>query len=85
MAIKTFSKLRRMEEHSDNINKGIKNMKKNQSELENTITEMKNTLEGTLTLSVQLLRLHVSTAGDKGLISGQGTKIPHAMQCNQKK
>ena len=35
-------------------------------------------------LVVQLLRLHVSTAGDVGSIPGQGTKIPHAMQHGQK-
>ena len=29
-------------------------------------------------LVVQQLRLHVSTAGGMGLISGGGTKIPHA-------
>ena len=29
-------------------------------------------------LVVQCLGLHASTAGSKGLISGQGTKIPHA-------
>ena len=36
-------------------------------------------------LAVQWLRLCTSTAGGTGSIPGQGTKIPHAMQCNQKK
>ena len=35
-------------------------------------------------LVVQWLRLRVSTAGDTGLIPGQGTKIPQAMQYSQK-
>ena len=30
-----------------------------------------------ISLVVQLLRLHTSTAGDMGLIPGQGTKIPY--------
>ena len=33
---------------------------------------------------VQWLRLHASTAGDTGLIPGQGTKIPHAVWHSQK-
>ena len=36
-------------------------------------------------LAVQWLRLCTSTAGGTGSIPGQRTKIPHAMQCNQKK
>ena len=36
-------------------------------------------------LAVQWLRLCTSTAGGTGSIPGQGNKIPHAMQCNQKK
>ena len=35
--------------------------------------------EGT-SLVVQWLRLHGSNAGGAGLIPGQGTKIPHAVQ-----
>ena len=34
---------------------------------------------------VQWLRLCASTAGGKGSIPGQGTKIPHAVLCSQKK
>ena len=36
-------------------------------------------------LAVQCLGLHASSAGDMGSVSGQGTKIPRAAQCNQKK
>ena len=36
-------------------------------------------------LAVQWLRLCTSTAGGTDSIPGQGNKIPHAMQCNQKK
>ena len=39
----------------------------------------KNDCTGT-SLVVQRLRLHVSTAGDAGLIPGQGIKMPLAMQ-----
>ena len=35
-------------------------------------------------LAVQWLRLN-SAAGDVSSVSGQGTKIPHALQCSQKK
>ena len=39
-----FNKLkRRMDEHSENFNKGLENVKKNQIQLKNTITEIKNT------------------------------------------
>ena len=41
-------------------------------------------IQGT-SLEVQWLRLHASTAGFTGLIPDQGSKIPHAMQCGQKK
>ena len=34
---------------------------------------------------VQWLRLYASTAGGVGLVPGQGTKIPYAMQLSQKK
>ena len=34
---------------------------------------------------VQWLRLPASTAGSTGLIPGRGTKIPHMLQCGQKK
>ena len=36
-------------------------------------------------LVVQWLGLHTSAAGGTGSISGQGTKIPHALRCSQKK
>ena len=36
-------------------------------------------------LAVQWLRLWASTAGGEGSISGQGTKIPYATWCVQKK
>lgn len=35
-------------------------------------------------LTVQWLGLHISTAGDTGVIPDQGTKVPHAMWHNQK-
>ena len=34
---------------------------------------------------VQWLRLHTPNTGGTGSIPDQGTKIPHAMQCSQKK
>ena len=34
---------------------------------------------------VKWLELHASIAKGKGLIPGQGIKIPQAIQCNQKK
>ena len=36
-------------------------------------------------LAVQWLRLHISTAGDMGLIPGEGTRIPQATWHGQKK
>ena len=36
-------------------------------------------------LMVQWLGLLDSTEGDTGSIPGQGTKIPHATQCGQKR
>ena len=44
----------------------------------------KRNLKGT-SLAVQWLRLRTSTTGGTGLIPGQGTKIPHAAWCSQKK
>lgn len=45
MAIKMLTKLgRRKEEHNEDFHKEFKNMKKNQSELKNTITDIKDTL-----------------------------------------
>ena len=47
MTIKMLTKLRRiMEGHSENFNKKLENIRKNQSKLRNIITEMKNTLKG---------------------------------------
>ena len=54
MAIRMLNELRgRMDEHNENLNRGIvsekkdiETLKKNQTEMKNTITEMKNTLEG---------------------------------------
>ena len=46
MMTKMVTKLRRwIEEHSENFNTQLKNTRKNQLELKNTITERKNTLE----------------------------------------
>ena len=39
---------------------------------------------GGTSLAVQWLGLHASTAGGTGLIPGQGTKIPQAVQRGQK-
>ena len=36
---------------------------------------------GRTSLVIQWLRVHSSNAEGKGLISGQGTKNPHASQC----
>lgn len=44
MVIKMITKLE--DEHSKDSNRKIENIKKSQSELKNTITEMKNTLKG---------------------------------------
>ena len=47
VVIRTLIELNRpMDGHSKNINKEVENIWKNQSDLNNTITEMKNTLEG---------------------------------------
>ena len=35
-------------------------------------------------LAVQWLRLQTSTAGSAGSMPGQGTKIPHVLNCGQK-
>ena len=42
------------------------------------------TEENRTSLVVQGLRLPASNTGDSGLISSQGTKIPHALQCSKK-
>ena len=36
-------------------------------------------------LAIQWLRLHASNSGGIDLSPGQATKIPHVMQCSQKK
>ena len=41
--------------------------------------------EGWTSLVVQQLRLHASSAGDVGLIPGQGTNIPHATSSQAKR
>ena len=41
------------------------------------------TNEQGISLVVQRLRLQASNAGGVGSIPGQGTKIPHAVQCGQ--
>ena len=41
-------------------------------------------IRGRDTLEVQWFSLHASIAGNMGLIPGQGTKIPHVVQCGQK-
>ena len=47
MVIKMITKLRRrMEEHRKNFNKEFENIRKKQSELKNTITEMKKYTRG---------------------------------------
>ena len=38
-----------------------------------------------ISLTVQCLELHVSTAGGMGLVPGQPTEIPHATRHGQKK
>ena len=51
--------------------------------LEIEIFFLKNLCPGT-SLAVQWLRLRASHAGGMGLIPGQETKIPNAMQCGKK-
>ena len=48
------------------------------------IIAIKRVISGT-SLAVQWLRLRASTAGGKGSITGQGTKIPQAERHGQKK
>jgi len=50
MVIKILTRLkRRVKELSENFNKEIESIKTNQSELKNTITKMKSTLQGSST------------------------------------
>ena len=47
MVIRLLSELgKRIDEHRENFNKELGNIKRNQSELKNTITQMKSTQEG---------------------------------------
>lgn len=47
MIIRLLSELgKRIDEHRENFNKELGNIKRNQSELKNTIPQMKSTLEG---------------------------------------
>ena len=47
MVIKILTEFRRrIEDHCETFNEEIKKIKKNQSEIKNTMTEMKNPLEG---------------------------------------
>ena len=46
--------------------------------------QIRNRNSGT-PLVIQWLRLCISNAGGEGLILSQGTKIPHAELCSQKK
>ena len=46
MVIKILTGLRRVEDLCETLNKEIENIKKNQSEVKNSITEVKITLEG---------------------------------------
>ena len=47
MVIKMLTELgRRTEQHAKNFNKDLEDIRKNQSELKNTVIEMKNMLEG---------------------------------------
>ena len=52
--------------------------------LERSSLRIQNRTVGT-SLAVQWLKLHASTAGGMGSTSGQGTRIPHAAWCGQKK
>ena len=46
MEMRQISINKRIDEYNKTSNKELENMKKNQSELKNIITEMKDTLEG---------------------------------------
>ena len=51
----------------------------------NSVKNMNINIQQGTSLAVQWLRLCASTAGGMGSIPGQGTKIPHAVWCSQKK
>ena len=70
---------KRTEEHSKNFNTEVENIKKNQSQLNNTITEMKNILEGIKSGLSDCIspggsdgKVSVCNVGDRGLIPGSG-------------
>ena len=46
MIIKMLKELRKMHEHSKMFNRELEHIKKNQTDLRNTITKLKNTREG---------------------------------------
>ena len=46
MIIKILKELRKMHEHSKKFNRELEHIKKNQTDLRNTITKLKNTREG---------------------------------------
>ena len=62
-------------EHSENFNKELENIKKNQWKLENTITEMKNTLE----------RINRRLNGKEKCISDLEDRITEITQSEQRK
>ena len=65
MIVKIFTRLeRRMEELSEAFNKEIENIKKNQSELRNTITEIKNT-PGGINSWLEDAKEHISNLEDR--------------------
>ena len=49
------------------------------------VKEVEESKMSLTSLAVQWLRLHTLSAGGTGLMPGWGTKIPHAVQCSQKK
>ena len=55
---------RRLDEHSDLVNKVLQNIKKNQSEMKNTILEMRNSLEG-LNSRVEDTEQHISALDER--------------------
>uniref|UniRef100_A0A9L0RHC6 L1 transposable element RRM domain-containing protein n=1 Tax=Equus caballus TaxID=9796 RepID=A0A9L0RHC6_HORSE len=55
---------RRLDEHSELVNKVLENIKKNQSEVKNTIREMRNSLEG-LNSRVEDTEEHISALDER--------------------
>ena len=62
----------------------IQRQKRERLKVDFKLVGLENGKAGT-SLAVQSLRLRASTAEGAGLIPGQGTKIPHAVWCSQKK